>query len=312
MKIFYGDKALVVSTLYDMFLPDYDSVALSVIFSWDVPLAIREAKQALAFGKRVMIGGGGTFKQRNYIKQQTGIDPVYRPVDALEEVVGNFKMVYFVRGCDVGCWFCTVPKIEGLKYVLNKNSTPAKVLMDNNLSLEPMYMQEYTVEKYLSAGVKSLDCNSGFEPKGINESVVKLWNQLPLRWWRIGFDEIGEEKQVLEAISIIKSISKKMIRVYTMCGHEPIESCRYRCEKVISMGCEPVPQARIDLGALEKKPEIEHDWTAQKLSDFQRFYYQPALWRKLKLEDYAPRVDNKRTFEYLIHPTHTPGKLNRD
>lgn len=168
--------------------------------------------------------------------------------------------------------------------------------MDNNLSELPAEYQEFIVERYLKDGITSVDANSGFEPKGVNNYVVSLFNQLPLRWWRIGFDEIGEEKQVLEAIRVIKSISKKTVRVYTMIGHEPIEQCRYRCEKVISMGCEPVPQSYIKLGALNKIPDVQHDWDLMKLRDFQRFFYQPALWRKLKLEDYAPRVDKKRTF----------------
>lgn len=33
-----------------------------------------------------------------------------------------------------------------------------------------------------------------------------------------------------------------------------------------------------------------HDWTDQYLHDVQRFYYQPMLWRKLTLDEYAPRA----------------------
>jgi hypothetical protein len=302
MKVFYGDRATVVETLFDIFLPDFDAVALSVIFSWDVPFAITQAKAAISMGKQVMIGGGGTMVQRNYIERETGIKPIYRVVPELESVQAKFKMVYFTRGCIETCSFCIVPKIEGQNITLNRDSFPAKVLLDNNLSELPSEYQEFIVEKYLSEGITSVDANSGFEPKGINEYVVNLFNKLPLRWWRIGFDEIGEEKQVLEAIRVIKSISKKMIRVYTMIGHEPIEQCRYRCEKVIQMKCEPVPQAYIKLGALEKTPDVQHDWSLLKLRDFQRFFYQPALWRRLKLEEYAPRVDKVQTFHYLTNP----------
>jgi len=298
MKVYFGDRAEIGQQFdrTDMFQQHFDAVVLSVIFSWDVPFAIRQAKEALAAGKKVLIGGGGTMVQRGYIERETGIKPIYRVVPELEEVDSRFKMVYFTRGCVETCSFCIVPKIEGQAITLNKRSYPAKVLMDNNLSELPSEYQEYIVEKYLSEGISSVDANSGFEPKGINEYVVNLFNKLPLRWWRIGFDTIDEEKQVLESIRVIKSISKKTIRIYTMIGHEPIEQCRYRCEKVISMGCEPVPQSYIKLGALNKIPDVQHDWDLVKLRDFQRFFYQPALWRKLKLEDYAPRVDKKKTF----------------
>lgn len=297
MKVFYGDRAVEGVTVFDLFVPEYDAVCFSVIFSWDVPNAISQAKYAISNGKQVMIGGGGTMVNRNYIERETGVKPIYKVVPELENVDAQFKMVYFTRGCVEKCHFCIVPKIEGQNIILNRKSRPAKVLMDNNLSELPVEYQEYIVEQYLGSGVTSVDANSGFEPKGINEYVVNLFDQLPLRWWRIGFDEIGEEKQFVESVKIIQAISKKKIRAYTMIGHEPVEQCRYRCEKVIELGCEPVPQAYIKLGALNKIPDVQHDWDLLKLKDFQRFFYQPALWRKLKLENYAPRVDGKRSFK---------------
>lgn len=299
MKIFYGDKAEIVDSVFDLFVPEHDGVCLSVIFSWDVPNAINQAKFSLSIGKKVMIGGGGTQQLHNWIKSETGIEPHYKVNQSLEDVEARFKMVYFTRGCVQNCYWCTVPRIEGHNVTMNYKSKPAKVLMDNNLSQIPSQFQEHIVENYLREGIASVDCNSGFEPLGITETVVKLFDRLPLRWWRMGFDVITEEKQFVEAVKIIQSISKKKIRAYTMIGHEPIEQCKYRCDKVIELGCEPVPQAYIKLNAKSKTPEVMHDWDERKLSDFQRFYYQPALWRKLKLEEYAPRVDNKKTFSYL-------------
>lgn len=113
---------------------------------------------------------------------------------------------------------------------------------------------------------------------------------MPLRWWRLGFDVITEEKAFTEAGEVIQAISKKKIRAYTMIGHEPIEQCHYRCKKVIELGCEPVPQPYIKLNALSKEPEIMHDWNMQELKDVARFYYQPMLWRTIKnYTYYKPR-----------------------
>jgi hypothetical protein len=47
MRIFFGSRATVVDTVMDLFVPEHDGVLLSVIFSWDVPFAIREAKASL-------------------------------------------------------------------------------------------------------------------------------------------------------------------------------------------------------------------------------------------------------------------------
>lgn len=77
-----------------------------------------------------------------------------------------------------------------------------------------------------------------------------------------------------------------------MIGGEPMEQCRHRCEKMIELGCQPVPQAFIAKNSLKKEPKVLHDWTADNLRWFQRFYYCPQLWRKLKLEDYMPTKGN--------------------
>jgi hypothetical protein len=293
MKIYYGERAVEVRTVMDLFHQDYDGVCLSVIFSWDVPYAIEQAKIALAMGRQVMIGGGITVQLHNYIKRAMGIEPHYKIVPELENVEGNFKMVYFTRGCVQKCFFCPVPRIEGHVVTLNRKSNPAKVLMDNNLSQIPAEYQEYIVERYLAAGMTSVDCNSGFEPQGIDERTVKLFDRLPLRWWRMGFDEIGEEAAFAEAVRTIKAFSKKTVRAYTMIGHEPVAKCLHRLQRTIALGCEPVPQAYIKLDAKTKTPAVQHDWTAELLRDVQRFYYSPQLWRKLKLEDYVPRINGK-------------------
>jgi hypothetical protein len=310
MRVYFGERAIVGISVDDLFVQDCDAVCLSVIFSWDAPFAVMQAKSAQSRGKTVLIGGGGTEKLKHWIEKETGIKPHYMIHPELEAVEGKFKMVYFTRGCIQKCWWCTVPRIEGNTVTLNYKSHPAPVLMDNNLSQIPFHYKEYIVERYLSAGIRTVDCNSGFEPQGIDEETVRLFDQLPLRWWRMGFDSIDEEKPFVEAVKLIQSISKKKIRAFTMIGHEPIEKCRYRCEKVIDLGCEPVPQGYIQLDAKTKTPFIMHDWNERKLSDFQRFFYQPALWRKLRLEDYAPRVDKVKTF--LTPTTQTTLKYERE
>jgi hypothetical protein len=290
MKVYYGERAIEVLSVDHKLHQDADGVMFSCIFSWDVPFAVSEAKKALSRGKKVMIGGGGTFKLSAWIFQETGIRPVYKPVPELEKVEANFKAVYFTRGCNESCDFCSVWRIEGQKFVMNYKSRPARLLMDNNVSATPMDFKEHIVESYLRSGIDFLDCNSGFEPKSVDEETIKLFDQLPLKYWRMGFDEIGEEKQFVEAVKLIQSISKKKIRAYTMIGKEPQEQCHYRCQKVIDLGCEPVPQAFIPLDAKSKSPMILHDWNLTELKDVQRYYYSPQLWRTLKsYSNYKPR-----------------------
>lgn len=301
MKVYFGpERCIEGKSVNDLFYQDCDGVMLSCIFSWDVPFAVEQAKLALSLGKKVMIGGGGTYQLRNWIKDETGLDAHYNANEKLDSVRGQFKMVYFTRGCIEKCFFCIVPKIEGNIITLNKLSQPAPLLLDNNLSEIPRAYQEYIVERYLESGIRYVDCNSGFEPKGITPETVQLFDQLPMKYWRVGFDEISEESQFLESIKTIRAYSKKRIRVYTMFGHEPFEQCRYRCEKVLELKCEPYPQAYIQLNAKERIPFIKHDWDHQKLIDFGRFYRSPQFWRGMKLKDYVPRVDGRRPFAAVL------------
>lgn len=281
----YAPEAKEVRRLDDFFTSEYETVFLSAIFSWHIPFLIQQARIALDAGKNVLIGGGATYLQRNLLRKE-GLEFNYNPHPELDAVDHHFKMVYFTRGCIENCFFCPVPKIEGNIVTLNRRSHPAPLILDNNLSEIKWEYKEYIVEKYLSSDLKKVDANSGFEPKGVDAETVQLFNQLPLICWRVGFDELDEEKQWVEAIRTIKEYSKKPIRVYSMIGHETIEECRYRCEKIIEMGCEPVPQAFINDTAKKKQPYIMHDWTLEKLKHFQRFYYRAALWRGRKLEDY--------------------------
>ncbi|HYE68384.1 MAG TPA: hypothetical protein VEA58_07210, partial [Anaerovoracaceae bacterium] len=172
MKLYFGAKAIEVRTVTDLFHQDYDAVCLSVIFSWDAPMAVYQAKIALSQGKKVLIGGGGTYKLSSWIYQETGIRPIFKPVDELEAVESDFKMVYFTRGCIENCSFCSVWIIEGQNVTLNRISRPAKVLMDNNLSEIPWEYKEFIVDRYKASGISSVDCNSGFEPKGMDEATI--------------------------------------------------------------------------------------------------------------------------------------------
>ena len=77
--------------------------------------------------------------------------------------------------------------------------------------------------------------------------------------------------------------SKK--RVYVLIGNEPFESCMDRIYRVISWGGEPYVQPVMKLNALNKKPWVRHDWTAQKLKDVAR-WCNGWVWRKASFNEY--------------------------
>jgi hypothetical protein len=199
-------EAASVPTLY-LQSEGFDLVWISAIFSWDVagqrkvagrsiPSAIQMAQEVLSLGVDVGIGGPGTFGLRDYIFNETGLRAQATPDSRFERQPGNYKAVFWSRGCpakncslgfprDGGLPVCSVPEMEGWRFTLYDDVTPASVILDNNLSALPISHQELIVERTLAAGFKIIDAQEGFEPRSFKPSTAQRWRRLPLKAWRL-------------------------------------------------------------------------------------------------------------------------------
>lgn len=275
-----------------------NKVWLSVIFSWDTPIALEIAKRYKEHAD-IEFGGPGVFtpKIRKHIKDNVGIDAHIGLDERFEKQRGNYKMVFASRGCPVGCSFCIVPKLEGLDQTVDYDFQPAPILCDNNLSALPVDFQEYIIRRYKETGTLLKDANSGFEPITFDEGTYHRWKEILRGPWRFAFDTTSEEPQVKRMMKILEAVkSPKKKQVYVLIGNEPIAACYERAEKVIDWGGEPYVQPLMLLSALTRDDlKIAYDWDFQKLRDFQRFYNR-HLWRKIDLWEYRPRKMEKPPF----------------
>ena len=269
---------------------------LSVAFSWRLPDAYQRAVWYRAAGYRVRAGGPGMFAPslRRYMNE---VAELGGDVDAL--IHHNPHATIASRGCPVGCYFCIVPRMEGLKFTLLPDFTPRPILCDNNLSALPIEYQEYVIAKYKKFGVTLADANSGFEPLTFDEGTYHRWNPLLRGPWRFAFDVTSEEPQVRRMMDILSGESPKRKQVYVLIGNEPIAACYERAQKVIEWGGEPYIQPLIPLNALRRDDlKIAYDWTFQKLKGFQR-YYNRHLWRYFPLTKYANRKNEAPAFNEI-------------
>lgn len=261
-----------------------DVVWISAIFSWDVPALCSLAKDALSRGCSVEVGGPGTFGVRPYVEQCTGLRPQAVPDPRFEREPGNYLMVFWSRGCPAkNCTLgfpvdgtppvCSVPMMEGWRYTLYKDVTPARVISDNNLSALPREHQEFIVERTLSAGFGSVDANSGFEPRSVRPWVIDTWKRLPLLAWRFAYDECAERDAVLRVIGMLDEagVSRRKLHIYCLAGNEPVEACEQRVREINDWKAMPIVQRRRPLDWMEGPLPCLHDWTEQKLIDFQRW-----------------------------------------
>jgi hypothetical protein len=269
-----------------------DTAYLSVAFSWRLPDAFQRAAWYRAQGYTVRAGGPGTFANPRYLES---VAELGGDVDAL--VHHNPLATIASRGCPVGCYFCIVPKVEGLNFTLLPDFTPRPILCDNNLSALPVEYQQHIIDKYKRSGVELRDANSGFEPITFDEETFKRWSEILRGPWRFAFDTTIEEPQVKRMMQILKGESAKRKQVYVLIGNEPIAACYERAQKVIEWGGEPYVQPIMPLNALDRNHlKVAYDWTFTQLKDFQR-YYNRHLWRYVKLYEYSNRKGQAPVFK---------------
>lgn len=272
-----------------------DTAYLSVAFSWRLIDAYQRAVWYRAQGYRVRAGGPGMFVNRNYLAD---VAELGGDVDALPH--HNPLATIASRGCPVGCYFCIVPKMEGLKFTLLPDFEPRPILCDNNLSALPIEYQNFIIEKYQRLNVPLRDANSGFEPMTFDGGTLERWSKILLGPWRFAFDTTSEEPQVYRMMQLLKAVSPKKKQVYVLIGNEPIAACYERAQKVIEWGGEPYIQPLLPLNASDRDAlKVAYDWTWQQLKDFQR-YYNRHLWRYVPLNQYINRKHEHPIFSKVI------------
>lgn len=267
-----------------------DTAYLSVAFTWRLPEAKRRAESFRNLGLRVRVGGPAVFLRQKYLSEVADIGG---SVDAI--VRHNPNATIASRGCPVGCWFCIVPKMEGREFTLVPDFVPRPILCDNNLSALPADYQDYIIRRYQEHAVPLLDANSGFEPRTFTPDVYRRWHPMINAGrgpWRFAYDEMGERRECLRVMEMLKDEPQKRKRVYVLIGNEPITECMQRIQEVIDHGCEPHVQPLMKLNALDREPWVRYDWTARKLKDVARWANR-WLWKQMPFSEYGGSIKRR-------------------
>lgn len=269
---------------------DGDTAYLSIAFTWRLNDAYSRAAWYRQAGYRVRAGGPGIFTRKHFLADVAEIGGAYPDAVARHNPMATFAS----RGCDVGCWWCIVPKMEGRTYTEFPDFVVRPVLCDNNLSGLSIEYQQHIVKRYLAAGVPLLDANSGFAPAQFDEEIYRLWQPINRGPWRFAYDCMERRPHVDRVMRMLKDVSPRKKRVYVMIGNEPIAACEQRLSEVIAWGGEPHVQPFMKLNALEKQPSVRHDWTAQRLRDTARWANR-YLWKYCTLQDYQRSEKSSRS-----------------
>lgn len=263
----------------------YDLYAFSAVFTWDLHALVEAVASVPRFAER-WIGGPAVSAMAAWVEEQTGIQPMVGPDLRFERQRGEYKWCRTTRGCPVGCYFCLVPKIDGTAMLEYDDFDPAPVVVDDNILRSSWRHQTLVVKKLEAAKFDSIDFNSGFEPLFLTQKHVDLYGRLPLKYWRIAFDELREWREVKDAIRLLRAngVASKKIFCYVLAGNEPFADCLWRAQKVVEWGGEPRIQMMKPLNWLQPRQAVwinpKYDWTVELSINFPRYWYSYA-WRRM-------------------------------
>ena len=189
------------------------------------------------------------------------------------------------RGCDNSCGFCAVPKIEG-KLVELKDWPIRPIICDNNLLGTSKKHFDSVIDKLKS--LPFVDFNQGLEADLFTVEKARKISELKQPMIRFAFDHISEESNVVDAITLAKSVGLKNIGCYVLVGfNDTPEDAKYRLDLLIEKGVRPNPMRFQPLDSLKKDSFLSKNWDAHSMARVIKYYSKLNFLGHIPFEDYV-------------------------
>ena len=243
-------------------LPDIDEAHISVTFTYDIQKAEQLAEAWIKTGLPVTMGGpaynnpGGDFTPGLYLKK---------------------GYVITSRGCNSGCWFCSVPHREGgLKEL---PITDGWIVNDDNL-LACSEKHIRAVFEMLSRQENRPVFSGGLDSRLLTEWHVDLLREAKTARMYFAYDNDGDLEPLIQAGRLlrnggIKDSTGHKLKCYVLIGYpgDTMPNAEKRLLATWRAGFYPYAMLYHD-----EKGEISDDWRR-----FQRIWTRPQIvYHKLK------------------------------
>ena len=214
---FVGDPPLFMP-------PDITEVHVSVTFSWDLPEAERLC-DAWAHVAPVRMGGPATgqrgeeFTPGMYVKK---------------------GVTFTSRGCPNNCWFCIVPKRDGVLRELPIQ--PGNIVQDDNLlACSEKHIRAVFDMLKTQNGIK---LSGGLEAKRLKPWHVELFEAVKVQEAFFAFDTPDDWEPLVEAQKILAAsrwYNPSKCRCFCLIGYpkDTIEAATKRLQDVLDLGFFP-------------------------------------------------------------------------
>ena len=254
-----------------------DTLYISIPFTW---LVDKAGDIARTHKGKVVAGGPGAV-----LMQPSWADEIHRdsPFDVM--AFYNPLATRTTRGCDRGCPYCAVSKIEGPFREL-KEWRPAPIICDSSfLTCSTKHFNRVidTLKRFDYVDFQ------GIEACQVKPRIARRFAELSGVKISIAFDCIKDEAPVADAIKTLCNVGIKDVRVYVLIGFNDMpENARWKLDRVRSWGVRPTPMRYQPLDAIKKNSYVAPSWTDAELKRMMRYY------SRLRWFEYIPYDD----FEY--------------
>lgn len=277
---------------------DEDTVNVSVVFTWHLPLAYKFCKWNTDAGLKVIAGGPAVDLLWEWD------DPETKRHFNLNDVADcggqmfplplsrhNGDATFTTRGCIRQCSFCAVPKIEGAFRELT-DWIPAPIVCDNNLlASSPKHFDDVIDKLKVFKGV---DFNQGLDIRLLNAHHIERLQELKSPKIRFAWDDVNDEKHVTDAINRMSDAGfpRGKIGVYVLIGNSDTpEDALYRLVTLRDvLKVTPFPMRFQPLYTLTYNEYIAPGWTKEELEKMMMYWARQNWFKNVPYSEFNDKA----------------------
>ena len=255
---------------------------VSVPFTWLLPKAYQRCVWLKAQGYHVRAGGPAVSLMPDYLKD---VAQIGGEVNALPR--HNPEACRTTLGCDGGCTFCAVRVTEGAFRELSAWD-PKRIVCDNDLLASSRNHFDCVIDSLKH--IKGVDFNQGLNARRLRSWHIDRLKDLDKPMIRFAWDNINDEKAVVEAVNSIISagMAKSRISIFVLFGFEDTpDDTLYRLVTTRDvLKVTPYPMRYQPLNALKMNAYVAPGWTDKQLHQYTRYWTRQRFLRQIPFADY--------------------------
>ena len=267
---------------------------LSVPFTWLVNEAIAKVKKHKT---KVVVGGPGAMLLRHRFDDIAEVKDSAYPFEPV--ILHNPFATFTTRGCINKCKFCAVPKIEG-EFREIPDFTPRPIVCDNNFLASSRKHFDNVIDKLKV--FPYVDFNQGLEAKLFAPRIVDRLVELKHVRVRFAFDNLSDERCVVDAISLARKKGLNDIGCYVLFGFKDTpKEALYRVELLRALKVDVYAMRFQPLDTLKKNEFVAVDkgWTEYELKRFSRYWRGGHNLFGVPFKDYDHRKEKPKGFGFV-------------